>query len=193
MSKFGDGIDWGHEARRAAAQDPPGATAGEMLLAIRDALAQVPRPRIVDAGCNIARFYPQFHAAGFEYVGVDQSAEALDIARQRFPAVRFEFAFLWDDWPARLGAGSFDAALCNAVLQHNTHDEKRRIVPRIAEALRPGGVFGMQESTVHAETRTQLRQGDWVRLVEGFGFRLEKKWHRNDLGLEDAYLFRRVG
>lgn len=191
MSKFGDGIDWGQEARRAAAADPPGATAGEMLLAIRDAIAEVPGPRIVDAGCNIGRFFPQFQAAGFEYVGVDQSAEALEIARQRFPGPRFELAFLWEDWPAR--TGRFDAALCNAVLQHNQHEEKRRILPRIAQAVRPGGVFGMQESTVRQTTATQLRQDEWIRLVEGFGFKLEKLFHKNPEGLEDGYLFRRLG
>jgi SAM-dependent methyltransferase len=190
MSVFGDGIDWGHEARRAAQEDPPGAAPGEMLLRLREALATVERPRIVDAGCNIGRFCAQFSAAGFEYVGIDQSEQALAIARERMPGVRFEQSFLWDDWPARIGP--CDAALCNAVLQHNTHAEKRRILPRIAEVLRPGGFFAMQESTVERATATQLQHAQWVDLVESFGLELVSTWHLNPQGLPDAYLYRRL-
>lgn len=190
MSVFGDGIDWGHEARRAAQEDPPGAAPGEMLLRIRSALLSLERPRLVDCGCNIGRFYEQFSAAGFEYVGIDQSEQALQIARERMPGVRFELSFLWDDWPARIGP--CDAALANAVLQHNTHAEKRRILPRIAQVLRPGGIFGMQESTVERATATQLQHEQWVDLVESFGFQLLSTWHQNSLGFHDAYLFRRL-
>jgi SAM-dependent methyltransferase len=209
MTTFGDEIDWGQEARRAVAQDPVGAPLScPMLEEIRAALrSPAGRPRIVDCGCNIGQFYPMFEAAGFEYVGLDQSTEALDIARRRWPRAQFLQCFLWDDWSGALAnaalAGGiadesarhsvrFEVALCNAVLQHNTYPEKERILPRIAAAVLPGGLFAMQESTVLQETRTQLRQDQWIALVERHGFKLLKTWHRNELGVEDGYLFRRV-
>lgn len=194
---FGDGIDWNNEARRMSVQAPPGTQPGEMAQMIRETLGRLALPdtswgsglRIVDCGCNIGTFCPQFLHAGFEYVGVDQSAEALRIASQRWSGT-FARAFLWDDWPAHLGP--FDVAICNAVLQHNLHAEKERILPRIAQAVNVDGLFAMQESTVLQETRTQLRQDQWVSLVERHGFKLLKAYHPNELGIEDGYVFRRV-
>lgn len=188
---FGDGIDWNAEGRRAANAELPGAEPGPMLVNIREAIAGVERPRVADCGCNIARFYPQFRDAGFAYVGVDQAEGALATARQRYPQTTFVHSFLWDDWPAKIEP--VDVALCNAVLQHNLHHEKERIMARIAQAVRPGGVFAMQESTVPQATKTQLTQREWVMLVERYGFKLLKKWHPNpEYGLDDAYLFRRA-
>lgn len=188
---FGDGIDWNAEAKRAAEQDAVGRPETcEMLEAIRAALGPCERPRVADCGCNIGQFFPMFHKAGFEYVGLDQAAESLKIARERWPAGQFVEAFLWDAWPRRFEP--FDVAICNAVLQHNTHEEKRQILPRIARALRAGGLFAMQESTVLQETRTQLRQEQWIALVEGHGFKLLQTWHKNELSVDDGYLFKRV-
>lgn len=187
---WGDGIDWNQEARRAAQEAPPGQAASDMLVRLLGALRGVVRPRIVDCGCNIGRFFPQLSAAGFTYVGLDQADDAIRIAQARYPGARFEHAFLWDAWSRR--HEPFDAALCNAVLQHNRHDEKARIVDQIAAAVRVDGVFVLQESTVPVATPTQLRPEQWTDLVETTGFRLEATWHRNEHGLDDAYLFRRV-
>jgi trans-aconitate methyltransferase len=190
--KFGDGIDWNAEARRAAKEGMPGPKPGEMISRItaKQRWNEPECPRLVDCGCNIARFYPEAKTAGFVYVGVDQAPEALAIARSRYPEARFEQAMLWEPWSQCVGP--VQAAICNAVLQHNTHADKKRILARIAQAVVPGGVFAMQESTVAVETATQLRQGDWVALVEGFGFELREMWHPNDeFKIFDGYLFTR--
>ncbi len=103
----------------------------------------------------------------------------------------FVSSMLWESWPAH--CGPFDVAISMAVLQHNKLDEKKGILARIAEAVRPGGFFCMQESTVLEQTPTQLRQEQWITLVEGFGFKLLRTWHPNpEYGVNDAYLFERV-
>lgn len=192
MTTFGDGISWDAEALRAAVDDPPGAGVSELHLNLREALADIERPSIVDCGCNIARFAPPLVGLGFDYTGLDQSDEALRISRIRYPTLRFEKTFLWDAWPERFAP--FDAALCNAVLQHNALDEKLRILPRIAEAVRIGGVFVMAESTVREETKTQLRHDHWIDIVCEHGFKFCRAWHPNpEFGICDNYLFRRVG
>lgn len=201
---FGDGIDWNAEARRAEKDGMPGESANILTRHLVDALENRPtlraagppadlprRARIADCGCNIGRFYPAVKAVGLDYIGIDQAPEALVIARKRYPGAVFERAMLWDGWPTRTGA--VDGAICNAVLQHNTHEEKRLILARIAEAVSIGGAFVMQESTVPVETKTQLRQGDWISLVESFGFQLKALWHPNDeFKILDGYVFRRV-
>lgn len=191
MGDFGDGIDWSAEARRAAAEDvrlglalPIGRS--EMVERLTELLPG--RGRILDAGCNIGRYCPILLAAGFSYHGVDQSAEALSIASERNPTGQFSESLLWD----MAFAEQFDAAISMAVLQHNTLDEKQRILPRIAAAIRPGGLFVMSESTVLEETRTQLTQEGWIRLVISHGFELLSTWHPNpEHGIDDAYMFRR--
>lgn len=187
---FGDGIDWSEFARFAAQEMPPGEGEGDLQRNIKDALPGIEKPRLVDCGCNIARFAPSLVKIGFDYTGIDQSEEAVRISRIRYPNLKFDVAFLWEDWPSRFSP--FDCAMCNAVLQHNTHDEKRRILPRIAQAVRIGGIFGMQESTVLEETKTQFRQDQWISFVESYGFKLIKQWHRNELDIDDGYLFRRI-
>lgn len=190
---FGDNIDWDNEARRAAKETEhehasgfrTGANASELISVLA---AFGAAGRLLDCGCNIARYYPPLREAGFSYVGVDQSVEALQIAQKRYPEATFVRSFLWDMHFTEL----FDVAICNAVLQHNKLSEKRLILPKIAAALKTGGFFAMQESTVRTETATQLRHEQWIALVEGFGFRFLQAWHPNpEYGLHDAYLFRR--
>ena len=95
------------------------------------------------------------------------------------------------EWVQKWNEQGF-AAISMAVLQHNTLDEKQRILPRIAAAIRPGGLFVMSESTVLEETRTQLTQEGWIRLVISHGFELLSTWHPNpEHGIDDAYMFRR--
>jgi SAM-dependent methyltransferase len=196
--QFGDRIDWNAEARRAAAEGVPGVIPGPMVTEVCAALSMdggeadpEPTPRLVDCGCNIARFYPEVTKAGLTYTGVDQAAEALAIAKNRYPGIDLINAMLWDEWPK--GRAKFDAAICNAVLQHNNLFEKVQILYRIAEAVRPGGVFVMQESTVPVETDTQLQQGEWIEIVECYGFKLIKLWHPNaEYKILDGYVFRRV-
>ncbi len=189
---FGDGIDWDNEARRAAqatASDHFGvrANALELVTRLRDANVS---GRLLDCGCNIGRYYPPLAEAGFVYVGVDQSPEALRVCRERYPGVEFVSSYLWDMPFDR----SFDVAISMAVLQHNQLAEKKRILPRIATALRLGGHFAMQESTVLEETATQLTQAQWIALVESYGFALLRTWHPNpEYNVNDAYLFRREG
>lgn len=193
MASFGDGIDWNNEAVRAASEtehehNMGGVRAVALELVQQLAAVGCTGGRLLDCGCNIARYCPPLREAGFEYVGVDQAPKALQIAKWRYPGVEFVASMLWDmkfDKP-------FDVAISMAVLQHNLRDEKKRILARIAEAVRPGGYFAMQESTVLEETRTQLRQEQWIALVEGSGFRMLSGWHPNpEYGVHDAYLFQR--
>lgn len=204
---FGDEIDWAFEARRAAAADDasggPRIGRSELVDRLVAALADTKqRPaeqrRVLDAGCNIGRYAPVLMAAGFDYTGVDQSLEAIEIARARNPAGTFIHSFLWDMvFPVRATCGAslgfpFDAAICFAVLQHNTLDEKERILPRIAAATRPSGVLVLSESTMPEATRTQLTHDGWIELVTRHGFTLLETFHENEFGLHDAYVFRKV-
>ena len=190
---FGDGINWDNEARRAAKETKQEHAGGGVRASALDLVTQLrahgASGRLLDCGCNIARYYPPLREAGFAYTGVDQSPEALRIAKERYPKAAFVHSFLWD----MSFAETFDVAISMAVLQHNQMDEKHRIMQRIAAAVRARGHFAMQESTVLEATATQLRQSGWIDLVESHGFKLLNAWHPNpEYSVCDAYLFRRT-
>jgi len=54
------------------------------------------RGRVVDLGCGSGIWAAELVAAGFEAVGVDLSAEMLEIARRRAPGAEFVHASLFD-------------------------------------------------------------------------------------------------
>lgn len=98
--------------------------------------------RVVDLGCGSGIWAAQLLSAGYEVVGIDQSAPMLRIARRRAPAARFR-------------RGSFvDAELppCSAVTalgevfnylfdERNRGAALARVFRRVHAALRPGGIF----------------------------------------------------
>ncbi len=144
-------------------------------------------PKLLDCGCHIGRFVDWLKGTGFDYTGVDQSAFALEIARKERPNDKWVHSLLWN----LNYHEEFDIAFFNAVLQHNTHEEKRKILPKIFDAVKHGGYLYFSESTVLRDTATQLTREHWIRLAESVGFKFVASWHKNELGLDDSYLFRK--
>jgi trans-aconitate methyltransferase len=100
-----------------------------------DLLAPQLGERILDLGCGTAQLTSEIVARGAEVVGVDRSAEMIEEARKKFPALRFEVC---DARELRFQE-EFDAVFSNAVL-HWIPDAEPVIVG-IARALKPGGRF----------------------------------------------------
>lgn len=182
---FGDGIDWDKEADRILREDKQIFYTQQSVI---DRLFKYAPAtgRVIDCGCNIGRFVEVFKNAGYEYVGIDQSEHAVVIAKKYHPDETFLAGFLWDmDFTEE-----FDVAFCNAVLQHNTLEEKKRIMPKIYNALKDKGVFVFAESTVEEPTKTQLTYNGWIELIESYGFTFLESWHKNELEIEDNYIFK---
>ena len=122
--------------------------AAELVPPSRDSL-------VIDIGCgtgaNIAAL-----AADYRTIGIDTSAEAIDLARQRFPAVEFVQGFA----PADLGAAIADAklVLMMDVLEHVADDFA--LFSSIAAAMSPGALLLV---TVPADLRL------WNQHDESFG------------------------
>ncbi|MDD3474287.1 MAG: class I SAM-dependent methyltransferase [Candidatus Dojkabacteria bacterium] len=147
-----------------------------------------PPSTLIDCGCNIGRWVEYFTKQNYDYTGVDQSEYAIKVAHQLHPNNKFINSLLWEiDFN-----NTFDIAFFNAVLQHNTHEEKRKILPKVYQALKKDGVLIFKESTVKEQTETQFTQEEWISLVESYGFEFKESWHKNELGLEDNYIFRKV-
>jgi SAM-dependent methyltransferase len=92
--------------------------------------------RIIDVGCgtgaNVAAL-----ADGYQCLGIDTSSDAIALAQQRFPQVRFECGFA----PADV-LGDFakaDLVMLNDVLEHVPNDYE--LLAQLVEAAKPGAYF----------------------------------------------------
>lgn len=146
---------------------------------------KLPPAKVLDCGCHIGRWIEVFKEAGYNYTGIDQSQYAINIAKQFHPNDKFICNFLWD----MNFNEEFEIVFMNAVLQHNTLVEKCRIIPKIYNALKYNGIYYFAESTVEKETDTQLTHEQWIDLMELNNFKFLESWHKNELNLNDNYLF----
>lgn len=111
---------------------------------------------IIDVGCgtggNLADLADAYHA-----VGIDTSAEAIELARRRFPQASFIAGRAPHDLPAETWAGA-RLVMMNDVLEHVPDD--RGLLAEIVAAAQPGTYFLL---TVPADP------GLWSPHDEAFG------------------------
>jgi trans-aconitate 2-methyltransferase len=110
--------------------------------------------RVVDLGCGpgnsselLARRFPQA-----EVVGIDNSEAMLATARGRLPSARFEAGDI-AQWRPAPGAAP-DLIYANASLQWVPDHET--LIPRLFDALAPGGVLAIQMPDNRAEPTHRL-------------------------------------
>lgn len=92
--------------------------------------------RVLDLGCGAGALAVKLAARADQVDALDRAPEMIDLARRRGPKnVTFILADI-DDYPLPLN--SYDAIVSVAVLHHLRAED---ILPRLAAALRPGGVL----------------------------------------------------
>ncbi len=90
-----------------------------------------PGKSMLDVGCGWGRYVEHFIAHGMEYTGIDKHPDALAVAQQRHPSLRFEVAS-YHDLEARFGYEAFDALWCCCVFG----GEPKRRMPEALEQMR---------------------------------------------------------
>ena len=143
---------------------------------------------MLDCGCHIGRWINVFRENGYDYTGVDQSIRAIKTAMKYQPDGNFVNSLLWkmkfDE--------EFDIAFTNAVLQHNTLEEQNKILPKIYQSLKPDGILYITESTLHEGTNTQRTYQGWIDFIESHGFKFVESFLKNDIGINDNYIFKKI-
>lgn len=92
--------------------------------------------RAVDLGCGSGRFLDLLTDRYAEVIGVDASARMVELARPRFPSVKFDVGDLWDATPERIGV--FDLVLSVNTLHHLGSDPVAYL-SHVRRLVRPGG------------------------------------------------------
>lgn len=92
--------------------------------------------KLLDLGCGNGALTAKFASIVPECMGVDFSHSGIEIARSRYPQVRFECASISEPLPAEL-RGQFDVVVAVEVIEHLLLP--RQLFQRAKEALRIGG------------------------------------------------------
>ncbi len=123
-------------------------------------------------------------------VAIDSSAEMLERARLLFPDADLRLSRLEDPLPE----GPFDLVYSALVVHHLDGAGKRDLFGRIADVLRPEGVFVLADVVVPddpADVVTPIdwvmdlpdRAGDQVGWLQDAGFDAELLWSHKDLAV----------
>jgi len=161
-----DGIDWDFEAERASKGSYPYTTGKSIFAYFKDLVR--PQDRVLDLGCNIASWIGAWQdiEPTIEYEGLDRSEVAIDIARERYPDAKF---YIMDAREMNFHE-RFDIVFTHAVYQHTHLKTKKKILPRVHRALKPGGHHIIQENTAISSSTVMLKE-EWISLFESFGFK----------------------
>jgi 2-polyprenyl-3-methyl-5-hydroxy-6-metoxy-1,4-benzoquinol methylase len=98
-----------------------------------------PGTRVLDVGCGNGFTAGLFLARGWRVTGVDLSESGIKLAREKYPAGRFEVTGAGDDLLEKLKEPPFDVVVSTEVIEHLY--APRAYVRGIYSALKPGGRF----------------------------------------------------
>ena len=177
----------------------------QVLSSVLDRLP-ITRGKVLDFGCGVGRFMLTIIEKGYDYLGIDWSLPAIEIAKQHYPKLSDLFVCKEDfelDFEKE-----FDVAFTWWVFQHNGVQIKKRALIKLREALKVGGYLILYEGTFNSfgefgldlnfnaveQDGTRFTAFGWINFVCPFGFELlffdSFFPSTKDFGL---YVFRKLG
>jgi len=98
-----------------------------------------PGDKVLDLGCGNGRFFEILKDKGVDYIGVDFSERLIEIAKKRYPQVKFQVA---DALNLPFPNNFFDKVYTIAVLHHIPSKEfRQRFLEEAKRVLKPGGLL----------------------------------------------------
>lgn len=159
------------------------------------------KAKVLDYGCGSGLWKSMFK--NYNYKGVDQNSEMIQVARERFPTESDCFSQItWNKLP--FPNQTFDLIFTASVLQHNKHVDKVEILNEFKRILVPDGYLMFSENTFREDNFRitfpkidqwvdtlddgySLTPNGWTIFIERLGF---QRLNYQDPG---EYLFTRVG
>lgn len=106
-------------------------------------------PRVLDAGCGPGNIARHLIADGCSVVGVDLSAELIEIATERVPEAEFQ---VMDIRELSFPRESFDGVYAAYSLMHVADEDVLAVLREFARVMRPGGVLFVAAKAGDGET-----------------------------------------
>lgn len=114
--------------------------------------------KVLDLGCGYGYYTDYFYSIGADVLGVDGSANMIEIARTRYKNCSFEICDITEKFP--FANESFDLIFCNQVLMDVENIEK--VFSECHRVLKPNGIF--YYSIVHPA----FYDSQWLKDKKGF-------------------------
>ena len=137
--------------------------------------------QVLDVGCGSGKPVGAFLACRCRVTGVDLSAEQIRYARRNVPAGDF---IKGDILAQTFEKDSFDAVVCLYAIFHLPSHMHYKLFQRVAEWIKPGGLFFVSVAEVAEETTgefwgvpmywSSLSRHEYERLLQDTGFEIVK-------------------
>ncbi len=138
-------VDWDELYRGEASYAPgsPGWNIGELQPEIAELERQgLFRSPVLDSGCGVGETTLSLAAKGYETVGLDLSAAAIDLAKQTARERNLTAQFAVADLTRTTGYENFFNTIIDGLVFHCLPDELRHpYMNSMTSALKPGGTF----------------------------------------------------
>jgi SAM-dependent methyltransferase len=126
---------------------------------------------VVDLGCGSGRWARELNRAGYDAIGIDQSAAMIGLARRIAPRAKFTVAsLLRAKLPECEAVTSIGECINYTFDRRNSRTQLRELFARVYRALRPGGVFVFDFAEPERAAKTAGRHWvegrEWTILVE---------------------------
>lgn len=151
-----------------------------------------PGARVLDAGCGSGRDAKAFQEMGYQVEAFDASPAMVDLAREHTGLPVKVMTFAEVDWKEK-----FDGIWCCASLLHVPAVELPGVMRRVADALKPGGVwyvsfkYGNGEREVDGRRFTDMDEVRLQETLKALAFiNIESVWKTRDKrpGREEVWL-----
>jgi ubiquinone/menaquinone biosynthesis C-methylase UbiE len=147
----------------------------------------VPGERVLDLGCGNGRWFPLFQEKKVDYIGIDNSEELIEIAKDKYPQGRFQKA---DALSLPFSNNSFDKVYSIAVLHHIPSREFRlQFLKEVKRVLKPEGTLVLTVWRFHQKEELLLlfkytilkilgkSKLDFKDIFEPWGKRIDRYYH----------------
>ena len=124
-----------------------------------------PGSQVLDLGCGNGRLYQILAKKQVKYVGLDQSAELIKLAKEKNPGQEFVVGDMTSlDFSAQL----FDAVIGIASFNHIPGQELQlKTLKEMARVLKPGGQILMTNWNLHSESaQKNIKKHNWKNWQE---------------------------
>jgi len=149
--------------------------------------------RVLDIFCGYGRHALELARQGCQLTGVDLSAESIaelraEAARHRLPVEAIEGDFITVALP-----GSFDAAYCfGNSFSFFPRAEMLAFLRRIADQLRPGGLFAADTGMAAESVLPDFQERSWMQLGE-ITFLMENEYSATESRIDSHLTYLRGG
>jgi len=143
---------------------------------------------VIDLGCGSGVIAQELLKNNFEVLGIDQSAELIEIAKKKAPTAKFIIdSFFNTDFPHCISVISTSECL-NYATEKNNAAGLKEIFLKIYNALQNGGLFIFDMIGPHSTDKNyMIEYADWTMFVHVYTCQDSTKLVR------DVTLFRKIG